>query len=44
LADEFEILFNEQRKLVAQATIPLFDRMEQETKKLFTVPYKPETS
>jgi hypothetical protein len=42
LADEFEILFNEQRKAVALATIPLFDRMEPETKKLFTAPQKSE--
>jgi len=45
LADEFEILFNEQRKAVALATIPLFDRMEPDTKQLFTAPLKkPEKS
>ena len=42
LADEFEILFNEQRKAVALATIPLFDRMEPDTKLLFTAPLKKE--
>ena len=42
LADEFEILFNEQRRAVALATIPLFDRMEPDTKLLFTAPFKKE--
>jgi hypothetical protein len=42
LADEFEVLFNEQRKAVAKAMIPLFDRMEPDTKLLFTAPLKKE--
>ena len=34
--DEFEVLFSEQRKAVAERNIPLFERMEAATKRLFT--------
>jgi hypothetical protein len=36
LEKEFEILFAEQRKAVEAANIPLFDRMEDSTRVLFT--------
>jgi hypothetical protein len=41
LEKEFEILFKEQRLAVEKATIPLFERMHPDTRKLFTVPFKP---
>lgn len=35
-ADEFEMIFAEQRKAVEENNIPLFDRLKPDTKKLFT--------